>query len=326
MIKIMIFAVLLAVILAGCSAGSPTIKVVKINQTNTSPQVNVTPIVPAINVSQNVTSNITANLSSNSSLNLSQNASLSNVSAPEPLKNMTVEFIDLVGNSILIKSPSSEKILIDGGDNSDGLKIIKYIMSKGIYRFDYVFNSNPEIKNVGGLASIMFNFNNSQAYYSGLNYSVNDNIPYMHFINYAKAYSKPAISIDNNQEFDLGGGAKLAAFVPYEGRNASSDPKDDTIVFKLEYADATFLFLGDCTTQACFDKLSENDLKADVLKVNGYISEDAIEKISPKIIVYDKINNDTVKPAGVKVYSKDDGTVLIMSDGSKYFISTTGKA
>ena len=326
--KIIIFAIIVAFALAGCSAGNPQVKVIKINQTNASPNATIPSNITALNITANITSNATQNLTANLTANITSNASQPNATSnasPQVLKNLTVEFIDLNGNSVLIRTPSRKAVLIDGGDNSDGLKITKYLMSKGISKIDYVFNSNAEIENVGGLPSIMFNFNNSQAYYSGLSYDINNNIAYAHYISYSKAYSKPAIEIAESKSFDIGDGITLRALVPYENSTANGDLKDDTIVFKLEYNDASFLFLGDCRG-ACFDKIRDEGIESDVLKLNGYAPQGIIDEVSPKIIIYDKLSNDTIKPSGVKVYSKADGTVLIMSDGSRYFISTTGKA
>jgi len=100
---------------------------------------------------------------------------------------------------------------------------------------------------------------------------------------------------------------------------------DDTIVFRMDYADASFLFLGDCSG-VCFDKIRNENIKADVLKANGVVTQEVIDAVSPKIIVYDTITGGTIKPVGTKIYSKADGTVMIMTDGEKYYISTIGKA
>jgi len=324
--KFLILATIVLFFVAGCATNNTRIvSVVKINQTNASPLNNTSNI--STNVSVNLSSNLTVNITSNLT-NITSNIT-ANVSATASqnatLKNLTVEFIDLNGNSILIRTPSKKLILIDGGDNSDGLRITKYLISKGITKLDYVFDSNAEIDNVGGLASIIYNFNDSQAYYPGISYDTNNNIAYMHYISYSKTYSKSAIPVTEDKEFDMGDGAILSAFVPYENNISNGAPINDTIVFRLDFKDASFLFLGDCKS-ICFEKIKNKDISADVLKVNGFVPQEIIDAVSPKIIIYDNLKNETIKPAGVKVYSKADGTVFIMSDGNKYFISTTGKA
>jgi len=327
--KFIILAVVLAVLIAGCASQEGAVKIIKLNKTNISqntsiPSSNATqPSQNLSNASANATSNITSNLTSNlTNATSNQTANVSATSAN--IRNLTIDFINLDGNSILIRTPNRKNAIIDGGANSDGLRLVKYVMGKGIMKFDYVFASNAELDNAGGLPSIIFNFNDSQAYYSGISYGTNY-LSYRNYQTYSTAYSHPPIAIENDRSFEIDNGVELQAFLPYEDNQSNGMPRDDTMVFRLDYKDASFLFLGDCTDSPCFDKIKGKGISADVLKVNGVVSEQVIGAVSPKIIVYDTITNQTIKPEGVKVYSKEDGTVMIMSDGEKYFISIIGK-
>ncbi len=341
--KFVILALVIAILVAGC-AGNETIKVVRINRTNVTANVtvpapqNTTPNVTA-NISSNISANISANISSNISANLSSNSSnltanttsneTENSSVPaatnsERVRNLTVDFIDLGGNSILIRTPTKKNIIIDGGKNNDGLRLVKYLLAKGISKFEYIFDSNADSANSGALSSIIFNFNNSQSYATAIDYST-AYTGFRSYRNYAKAYSYPSIPMTESRVFDIEDGLKLSAFVPYEEGMSNGNPANDTIVYKLEFEDASFLFLGDCR-DVCWDQIKNSGLDADVLSVHGYVPEDIISAVSPKIIVYDNLTKDSIKPEGVKIYSKEQGTVMIMSDGSKYLISTTGKA
>lgn len=335
----------MAILIAGC--GTETVKVVRYNKTpNVTPTVqNMTPA----NISQNITSNtsnatknvstnVTANISSNVSQNVSSNTS-SNISAnvstnasthntstssSAKTRNLSVEFIDLVGNSILIRTPTKKAILIDGGANSDGLRLVKYLLAKGLNKLDYVFDSNAENSNSGALSSVMFNFNESQAHITALEYGPYNYLGFRNYRNYAKGYGNPAIPIEETQTFDVENDFELNAYVPY-GNMTLGTPKDDTIVYKLDYKAASFLFLSDCT-EICWERINNNDMDADVLSVHGVVSQTVIDAVSPKIIVYDNVTADTIKPEGVKVYSKEQGTVIIMyDDEDRYLVSTTGK-
>jgi len=340
--KFVILGLIIALLIAGC--GTNTVKVVRYNTSPnvTAPVQNATPANITSNISNattNVSSNITSNISSNTSINISQNvssnittnistntstnATSTNTSSQAKTRNLSVEFIDLVGNSILIRTPTKKSVLIDGGANLDGLRLVKYLLAKGLTKFDYVFDSNAENANSGALSSIMFNFNESQAYITALEYG-NGYTGFRNYRNYAKGYGHPAIPINNTETFDVETDFELKAYVPYENESLGM-PKDDTIVYKLDYKAASFLFLSDCT-ELCWDKIKDNDVNADVLSAHGIVSQAIIDAVSPKIIVYDNITTDTIKPEGVKVYSKEQGTVIIMyDDEDKYLVSTTGK-
>lgn len=340
--KFVILGLLLAVLLVGCSSEDE--EIVKIINGNDSPDTapvaqNNTPadggeeddILNETNADETNTTNTTTDTDINASLNMTSDQTANNtVNETEDdteeeyvrVKNLTVEFIDFSGNSVLIRTPERKSVLIDGASNSDGLKLVKYLINKGIRKIDYVLSSNAEVENAGGLPSIMFNFNNSQAYCSGLNYNGNY-IAYKSYQNYANSYSYPPIAITKDKVFDVSDRIELQAFVPYEGRSATT-PVNDTIVYRLDHHSTSFLFLGDCRN-LCFESIKEEDIEADVLNVHTPVSQEIIDAVSPKIIVYDEITNSTPEPEGVKVYSKSEGTVFIMSDGKKYFISTLGK-
>jgi len=327
--KLLILALIIALVAFGCGEG--TVKVIKVNYSNTTAK-NVSAAVPNItqNVSANISSNLSSNLSSNVTSNITSNSSanITNQTGTTTIKlrNLTVDFLDLQGNSVFIRSPSLKTVIIDGGQNSDGLKMVKYLINKGVSKFDYVFDSNAENYNAGGLKMIMFNFNNSNAYCTAISYDMNEYSGFRDYIHYAAGYSHNCTPVIESESFTIEDDVKLQLFVPYDTINVSNgSPKDDTIVFKLIDKDASFLFLGDCTG-ACFDYIKKDDIGADVLNVHGAVPQSIIDVVSPKIIVYDNITSETIKPEGVKVYSKSDGVVTIMSDGEKYYISVAGKA
>lgn len=325
---IFIISLVCVFILTGCSSEDSEIgEIVKVDQTsqiteNTShDNSSDTPDLDDSDINISDDSNQTASLNDSNLTNVSASTTSSdNVK----MRNLTVEFMDVRGNSVLIRTPRRETIVIDGGQNVDGLKLVKKLLAKGLVKIDYLFSSNPGTDNSGGLPSLIFNFNNSQAYCSGLTYN-GAYVSYKSYQNYARGYSLPPIAITEDEIFDVKDDSiELQAFVPYEDGRSNGEAEDDTIVFRLDRGDASFLFLGDCKG-LCFQKIEGNDLDVDVLNAHGPVSQKILDVVSPKIIVYDEITNETIKPDGVKVYSKSEGAILIMSDGSKYFISTLGK-
>ncbi|MEM4336647.1 MAG: hypothetical protein QXG86_01455 [Candidatus Woesearchaeota archaeon] len=342
--RIITYIIIVAFLLAGCateeqelqkvvkSSSNQSIRIINISNTqniseqnqqqssdNTTTQ-NETIISNITNTTQHNISVSTHNITTNMS-NLSTEINVSNYS--NYLKNLTIEFINqfetkiIEGNSILITTPKNKKILIDGGTNKDGLYIVQYLISRRIYKVDYIFASNALDYNVGGLDSVILNYNETSAFYSGLRYSSYN--AYINYLNYADKIAHSINSIRENKEINIDDTIKFYVFVPFEN-NSLGSPKDDTLVFKIEYGDASYLFLGDCT-DLCFENIKNNDLSADIVKVNNHISPEIIEKVSPKVIIFNKIpENFTTK---AKVYSKENGTIRVVSDSQKYYISTT---
>ena len=257
------------------------------------------------------------------------NSTMSNVTGNSvheavPARNLTVEFMDLAGNAVFIRTPRRKSVVIDGGTNSDGLDFVKYLMNKGLIKIDYLLSSNAETDNSGGMPSLIFNFNNSQAYCGPFKYN-GKYVSYKSYQNYANAYSLPPILIEDDEIFEIEENLAIKAMVPFVNES-NGEPINDTIVYRLNYKDASFLFLSDCK-EICFENIKGKGhaLDVDVLNVHGPVSEEILNITTPKIIVYDEITNETVKPDGVKVYSKEEGLVMILSNGQKYFISTLGK-
>jgi len=323
--KILVLVSLIALFLfIGCTSEEKEItKVVKIMPANNTQTQNITLNFTGIqnqtnasaNVSGNATANITANITNQTSANATANATNATAATPAVLKNLTVEILNqFEGNSILITTPQNKKIVIDGGTNKDGLYLVKYLLSKGIYKVDYIFASNSEDDNTGGLDSVILNYNETKPFYSGLQY-INHNA-YRNYLTYAKLIAHSLTELNRSQKVNTDSSITFSAFVP---SNASSEnAEDDTTVFKIKYDDSTILFMGDCT-EKCFENIKGEDLKADIVKTNKELSDEMLGKISPKAIIFrQKPSNFTTN---AKVYSKEDGIIRIASDGQKYYIS-----
>ena len=321
--KLLIFVILATLFIVSCATEDKELKsVIKVTPNQTVK--NITPVPPEANITANVSQNITnitvANITNTTSnlTNTTANATANTTTTTSPaaLKNLSVEFLNqFEGNSILITTPKNKRIVIDGGSNHDGLYLVKYLLSKGIYKVDYIFASNAMEDNVGGLDSLILNYNETSPFYSGLQYA-NYNA-YRNYINYAAFVAHTMTVVNKTKEISLDDTITFTVFVPFTNQSLGT-PKDDTLVFKLEYEDSTFLFLGDCTG-ICLENIKGNDLKADIVKTNKELSNETLEIISPKVIVFSQKPENFTTTA--KVYSKEDGIVRVISDGEKYYIT-----
>ena len=71
-------------------------------------------------------------------------------------KVLEVHFIDVgQADSILIKTPDGNSILIDGGNNADGPGLLSYLKKEGIKEFMAIIATHPHEDHIGGLDTII---------------------------------------------------------------------------------------------------------------------------------------------------------------------------
>ena len=72
--------------------------------------------------------------------------------------NLNIYFVDVgQADCILIKYLDSN-VLIDAGNNEDGVKIVDYFKSLGVDKFKYVFATHAHEDHIGGMDDIINNF------------------------------------------------------------------------------------------------------------------------------------------------------------------------
>lgn len=241
---------------------------------------------------------------------------------------LKVHFIDVgQADSILINTESAT-MLIDGGNNADANKVVKYISSQGIKRLDYIIGTHPDEDHIGGLDACVDTFEvgkiimpkvqkNTKTFESLLKAIKNKNLK----VTTAKA----------GMQFELGSKIKCEIFSP------NSDKYDETndysAVIKLTYDKTSFLFEGDAGTLPEKEMLEKGfDLRADVLKVGHHgskysTSERFLKAVAPTYAVISVGKNNSykhphkeilnkLKRMKIEIYRTDrDGTIIMTSDG-----------
>jgi len=70
-------------------------------------------------------------------------------------KNMYVHFINVgQGDSIYIKAPNGEDILIDGG-NKDGSDVVAYLKKQKVKDIEIMIATHPDADHIGGLDEVL---------------------------------------------------------------------------------------------------------------------------------------------------------------------------
>lgn len=262
-----------------------------------------------------------------------------------PADNLKVNFINVgEGDCILIEAPNKINILIDGGgtpqsDFDVGNKIvIPYLRRKGINEIDLLILTHPHLDHLEGLLPILKEFKVDMVLDSGL---LCDSSEYKEFISlilekgisYHKAKAGDNFIFSNNLEIFLLNPLYDSDF--YE----ESDFNNASIVVKLFYKNADFLFIGDIE-EAAEKKLLvwQNILQSDILKVAHHGSSTStnlefLDKVNPNIAVITVGKNHFGHPSqkiierledkNIQIYQTDeDGTVIIRTNGQEYWIRT----
>lgn len=243
----------------------------------------------------------------------------------DELNGIKITYLDVgQGDSILIQI-ENENMLIDAGNNTDGKGIVDYLNNEKITKFKYVFGTHAHEDHIGGLDDIILNFDIEHFYMPNVISTTKTFEDVLDALE-EKQYSFETPSIGD--EYTLGG-AKID--IIYVGDENSKNLNNTSIVLKLTYKNAKFLFTGDLESDV--EKLLlDKDIKSDILKVahhgsNTSSSEEFIKKVNPSISVISVGKNnsykhpkkstlDILEKYDSKVLRTDElGTIIVTSDG-----------
>lgn len=254
------------------------------------------------------------------------------------IKGLTITVLDVgQGDSILIESPSGKKILVDGGEERMGERIIiPYLQKRGINKLDMVILTHPHEDHVGGLRPLLQKIKvdtvlDPGAPYNTKSYKIFKELIKQNCIKYQIARAGQVISF----------GKELKAYVLHPTLPFSDNINNVSIVFNLKYKNFSMLFTGDNEEEG-EERILENfpgsSLVADILKVGHHgsrtsSSDHFLEAVSPSVAVIScgrrnkfkhphKSTLTKFKSKRVKVYRTDlQGAIVIRSDGEKFSIS-----
>lgn len=244
----------------------------------------------------------------------------------DELKGIKITYFDVgQADSILIQT-NNENMLIDAGNNSDGSNLVAYLKNEEINNFKYVVGTHAHEDHVGGMDDIIYNFNIEHFYMPDV-------------ISTTKTFEDILDALENKQvrfetpniddTFNLG---EATIKIIYIGKD-SNNLNNTSIVLKLKYKNAEFLFMGDLEKDI-EKQLLDKDIKADILKVghhgsNTSSSKEFIEKVKPSISIISVGNNnkynhpnkstlDILNKNNSRVLRTDElGTIIVTSDGFK---------
>ena len=222
---------------------------------------------------------------------------------------------------------NGKTVLIDGGNDSDGDNLVKYIKSQKISKIDTVIATHLHADHIGGLDDVIDSFNIETVYMPD---TINTDKQVEEFLDAMERkklkYEVPEIGT----KFDVG----LANCEVVAINNDARDLNNSSIVIQLNYLKQNYLFMGDSEKEV---EDSRNWNKINVLKVGHHGSsssstEKFLNQTRPDIaIISVGLNNqynhpsvdvlNRLKNLNATIYRTDeDGSLLLESDGKQNVI------
>jgi len=226
------------------------------------------------------------------------------------IKKLEIDFFDVgQGDSILVKTPYNQNILIDGGPDN---KIIKELGKNLLWndkKIDLVILTHPHDDHITGLIQVLKNYDVKKIIYTGVLHSSPN---YIEWLNIVKDKKIPLTIIDRPQKIDLGN--NLWIDIIYPDKNFSGLKIDNlnnsSIVAMLNYKNNKIFFTGDIEAEVEEVILEKNiNIKSDLLKVAHHGSDTSsgekfLEAIDPKKAVIEVGENNKFGHPSLRVLNR----------------------
>lgn len=255
---------------------------------------------------------------------------------PSTGKDLFVHFIDVgQGDAILIQAPSGKVMLVDGGPQSAGQKVVSYLKQAGVTSIDSVVATHPHEDHIGGLIAVVKSFPVKKVYDPGHPHTTQ---VYSDFLSLVKSKKIEYITPSCGDSIPLDQSLTISVFHPDK---AYKDINDNSIVLKVQYGEISFLLTGDVESEGQSQMLlkSNIDLKSTVLKSGhhgSYTSNDSwfVNAVAPEYAVisvgaYNDYGHphwqalNRLESIQAKIYRTDlNGNIVFKTDGTAINVVT----
>lgn len=248
-----------------------------------------------------------------------------------PTGDVVVHFIDVgQGDATLIVAPGGA-VLIDGGDNHMGSRVVDYLLSQNIRHLDYVIATHPHADHIGGLIDV-------------INHLPINTVIIPEVVHTTRTFERFIDALENNEVNVAapvaGGGFRLGDVrftVLAPNSSGHRNLNHYSIVLLMEYGSVSFLFTGDAEELTEREIIQNHNIRADVLQVGHHGSftsttAEFLDEIRPKIGVislgynnrYGHPHNvvlNRLQERNILIYRTDyHGHVVISTDGRGIYV------
>ena len=269
-----------------------------------------------------------------SGLNLSSQASIS-------VENrLEIHYLDIgQGDSILIKTPYGQKILIDGGPDMTILDALGNNLSFFDRKIDIMILTHPHSDHINGLVEVLLRYDVGKIYYTGV---LHTSSAYLEWLETIKQKKVPLEIVKEQRILELGTDLRLEFLYPLEDliNKEIEELNNTSIINKLIYKNKVFIFMGDAEKEVEDELLNlDLDLSADVIKIGHHgssssSSEQFLNAVNAQYAIIQSGQDNSfghphlsvirrLERMGIKIFRNDlRGQVSIFSDGDEIEVVT----
>jgi competence protein ComEC len=250
-------------------------------------------------------------------------------------ENLKVHFIDVgQGDATLLEGPDFT-VLIDAGRH-DRNDVVPYLQSLEINEIDLLVGTHPHADHIGQFPQVLENYPVKEVWMSGDLHTT---------ITFEKTLDAIEKTNANYKEPRAGYKYELGSVIidVIHPKEVNGDLNNGSIVVRLQYFDAIFLFTGDAELQAENEILKRGyNLKSHVLKVghHGSISSSSknfLNKVDPEIAIYSAAEDniyghpdqkviERLFERGIMVFGTDiNGSIIVTTDGNMFNIKVSNE-
>ncbi len=258
-------------------------------------------------------------------------------------EQMTVFFLDVgQADAALIESPDGTFMMIDAGKNNGADKLVRTLSSYGVETIEYFVMTHPDEDHIGGADSVLENFEVKNIIRPDCDNETDTWQDVLDAIEKEKSEGANEIFAESGKSYSFFEGCDIEILSPiriYSGSN-----NNNSVVLRLKYDEATFLFTGDAektAETAMLHEIPRDMLKADVLKVGHHGSYTAtsitfLTAVDPDyaVISAGKDNDyghphavvlDRLEAQDAQIFRTDEqGTITFYTDGKEIVSATMG--
>lgn len=240
---------------------------------------------------------------------------------------LEVHFIDVGQADAILVEQGESAFLIDAGNNGDADLVLDYLEKQNIDKLEYVVGTHPHEDHIGGLDSVIQNFEVETVLMPAVDY---DTDTYNDVISSLEDKELQITFPEVGQIYTLG---KTELTILSPSKDQYSELNLYSIAIRLVYGNSSFLFLGDCESLNEKEMLKTGlTLDSDVIKLGHHgsdssSSQEFLEAVTPEYAVISVGRNNEYKhpspdvierleDLGTEVLRTDElGTIIFSTDG-----------
>ncbi|MBI2645174.1 MBL fold metallo-hydrolase [Candidatus Uhrbacteria bacterium] len=247
-------------------------------------------------------------------------------------RQLTVSYFDVgQGDAELIRTPSSQNILIDGGPDRSVEQKLGSTLPFYDRTIDLMILTHPHADHLNGLIGVLQTYPVKKIFLSEMK---NTTVGFREFLRIAKEKNIPIEYVTEGKRVTFGASTALDVLAPYDDEQSKTDINNASVVVKVTYHKTAFMFTGDAeTTEEEHIARNRDDLASDVLKTGHHgsktsTSEEFLAEVHPDIAIIsvgkgnmyghpDKEIIHRLEQNRITVYRTDEaGDITVKSDGA----------